>query len=40
VEEFLPATSVDLVWRRADRSPVLRSFIAAVTARNDGKRAD
>lgn len=40
VEGFLPSTSVDLVWRHADRSPVLRSFIATVTGRKDGKRAD
>jgi DNA-binding transcriptional LysR family regulator len=40
VEEFLPSTSVDLVWRQSDRSAVLRSFIATVTARKNGKHAD
>jgi len=40
VEGFLPSTSVDLVWRQADRSSVLRSFVATVTARKDGKRGD
>lgn len=35
VEEFLPSTSINLVWRKADDSAVLRSFVATVTARKD-----
>jgi DNA-binding transcriptional LysR family regulator len=32
VEEFLPSTSVDLVWRRNDKSGVLGSFVDCATA--------
>lgn len=35
VEEFLPSTSINLVWRKTDHSAVLRSFVATVTAGND-----
>jgi DNA-binding transcriptional LysR family regulator len=35
VEEFLPSTSINLVWRKTDHSAVLRSFVATVTTRKD-----
>jgi DNA-binding transcriptional LysR family regulator len=37
VEEFLPSTSINLVWRKTDHSAVLRSFVAIVTAGKDPK---
>lgn len=37
VEGFLPSTSVDLVWRQADRSAVLRSFVASVIERKESR---
>jgi hypothetical protein len=37
VEEFLPSTSINLVWRKTDHSAVLRSFVATVTASKDTK---
>jgi DNA-binding transcriptional LysR family regulator len=38
VEEFLPSTSVDLVWRRNDKSGVLGSFVDCATAALIGAR--
>jgi DNA-binding transcriptional LysR family regulator len=35
VEKFLPSTSINLVWRKTDRSGVLRSFVASVTGRKE-----